>query len=139
MVQTRQTQNYHIWTRLLLMQKRHTLKHQQYQWNRQNAKKKCKKSTYQRIRSQTQICQTHHRANLIILMTENVKTKEANKANKKSNEVIKIKSITNEQKNTRQTHSRATLIRPTKVIIKSRDAIKRIAFGKGNLSNYVKN
>ena len=72
-------------------------------------------------------------------MTENVKTKEANKANKKSNEVIKIKSITNEQKNTRQTHSRATLIRPTKVIIKSRDAIKRIAFGKGNLSNYVKN
>ena len=82
--------------------------------------KKLENITYQRIRSQTQVCQTHHQANMIRPITENIKTKY----------LIKVKTIGSAQNSTHHTHHRATLIRPTKVIIKSRDAIKRITTGK---------
>ena len=48
----------------------------------------------------------------------------ANTANQKANKAIKIKIIRNARKRTRQTHSQATLIRPTKVIIEARYMIK---------------
>ena len=89
---------------------------------------------YQRIRSQTDHRQTHHQANLIRLMT-------ANTENQKEDNAIKIKSIGSTQNRTRQTHCRATLIRPTKFIIKARDTVKIRAAGKinGTLSNYTQN
>ena len=91
-----------------------------------------KKSTYQRNRSHTHHRQTHHRANLIFLMT-------ANTGNIKARDAIKRKSVGNAQNRTRQTYRRATLICPTKVIIKSRDAIRRRATGKRTISNYMQN
>ena len=53
-----------------------------------------------------------------------------NTSNQKENDAIKIESIRNEKNRTRQTHRRSTLIFPTKVIIKSRYAIKIRAIGK---------
>ena len=61
----------------------------------------------------------------------------SNTANKKSKDAIKRKITRNARKRTLHTHLRATLIRPTKVIIKSRDAIKRRAIGNGTLTNYA--
>ena len=99
--------------------------------NRQNTKKNREKSMYQRIWSQTYHCQTHHQEKLIPTMTENT-------ANLKSRDAIKRKSTRNTQNRTRQTHRRATLIRPTKVIIKSRYSIRRRAIGNMDLSNYAR-
>ena len=70
---------YHIWTRLQLVKKRQTPSHYHDQRNRQNANKKRENSTNQRTRSQTHNCQTHHRENMICLMTEdteNIKSRE---------------------------------------------------------------
>ena len=63
----------------------------------------------------------------------------ANTTNQKPNITIKIKRIGIAQNRTRQNRRRLTLICPTKVIIKVRDAIKRGNFGKrnGTLSNYA--
>ena len=58
LVKKYQTQKYHPWAILLLVIKCHTSKHQQQ--THQNAKKNRKKSTYQRIRSHTQVRQNHH-------------------------------------------------------------------------------
>ena len=49
-------------------------------------KERLKKSMYQRIWIRTQVCQTHHQANMICLMT-------ANTANQKANDAIKRKRI----------------------------------------------
>ena len=120
---------YHLWTKLLLVQRRHTPKHQQQ--TRQNAKKKREKSTYQRIQSQNQVFQTHRQANLIRLATANIKAKDA----------IKIKKNGNERNRTRQTHHQTTMIRLEKAIIKARNTIKRRSIRKRNrtLSNYMQN
>ena len=48
----------------------------------------------------------------------------ANIENQKAKEVIKRKIIGSARSRNRQTHSQATMIRPTKVIIKARYAIK---------------
>ena len=58
--------------------------------------------------------QTRHQANLIRLMTANIKTKDA----------IKRKSTGSAQNRTRQNHCRATMILTMRVIIKARDATK---------------
>ena len=60
----------------------------------------------------------------------------ANTENLKAKDPIKIKIIRNARNRTRQTHPRATMIRPTKVIIKARDYLRRRAIRKGTLSNY---
>ena len=93
--------------------------------------KKHKKSVYQMIRSQTQVCQTFHQENLIYLTTENIKAKD----------VAEGKIIVSAINRTRQTHRRATLIRLTKENIKSRVAIKIRSIGKRDrtLSNCAKN
>ena len=67
------------------------------------------KRTYQRNRSQTHHCQTHHRVNLIRPMT-------ANTENKRVRDAIKRKRVGNSRNRTRQTHRLATLIFTTKVI-----------------------
>ena len=96
-------------------------------------KEKRKMSTYQRIRSQTQVSQTHHQENLIHPMTSNIE-------NQKSNDVMERKSIGNARNRSRQTHRRATLIRLTKFIIKSRfDKRKIIRKRNRILSNYAQN
>ena len=74
-------------------------------------KEKRKNSTYQRIWSQTQVRQTHHRENMIRLMTENTE-------NQKANDLIKRKHIGSSRNRTRQIHFQVTLIRLTKVIYK---------------------
>ena len=65
-------------------------------------------------------------------MTENTE-------NPKSREAIKRKNVKNALNRTRQTHHRETPIRPTKIIIKSRDSIIRIDIWKRTLSNYAQN
>ena len=67
-------------------------------------------------------------------MTKNV-------ANQKLKDAIKRKNIGSAQNMNRQNDNRATLIRPTKFISKSRDAIKRRTIGKRNrtISNYARN
>ena len=64
-------------------------------------------------------------------MTENI-------VNQKSKDAIKGKNIGSAQNRTCQNHRKATLIFPTKVIIKEIDAIKRRTTGKrnGTISNY---
>ena len=83
-IRTLKTYTYHIWIWLLLVQNCQILSHEHYKRNRQNAKKKCEKSTYWRIRSQTHFRHSHHWVNLIRLMT-------ANTENLKAREVIKRK------------------------------------------------
>ena len=87
---------------------------------------------YQRIWSQNHHRQTNHRANLTHPMT-------ANTENQKANGGIKRKIIGNARNRTYQTHRLATLIRPTKVIRKVIDAIRRGDIVKGTLSNYAQN
>ena len=60
-----------------------------------------------------------------------------NTANQKSNDAIKRKRILNTRNRIGPNHSRGTLICPTKVIIKPKDATKRRSIGKGTLSNYA--
>ena len=60
-----------------------------------------------------------------------------NIANLKSRDAIKNKSIGNEGNMNGQTHYRGTLIFPTQVIIKARDATTRRATERGTLSNYA--
>ena len=113
LVQKRHKQKYHLWTWLLLVLKCQTPKHQQQ--NYQNAKKEIKKSIYQRIRSQTQACQNRCQENMIRLTTANIKAKDT----------IKGKTIKNRRNMTHQTYRQATLIRPTKAIIKARYVINK--------------
>ena len=129
-VRTQKMQKYHILTQLLLVQKHQTPNHWHYQQNHQKSKKKRKNSMYQRIWIQTHHRHTHHQSNLILMMT-------ANTENQKANNAIKIKSIGNARHRTCQTRCWATLISPTKVIIKAIDAIIRRDIGKGTLSNYA--
>ena len=75
---------------------------------------------YQRIRSQPSVCQTHYQANLIFLMTANIKTKD----------VIKVKNIGSKQNRTHQTHHQATLILPKKSDYKSKRINKKINYRK---------
>ena len=63
-------------------------------------------------------------------MTENTE-------NQKANNAIKINSIRNALKRTHDTQYQATLISPTGVIIKERDAIRKLFIRKETLSNYV--
>ena len=65
-------------------------------------------------------------------MTENI-------GNLKARYAIKRKIIENERNRTRQTRHQVTMISPTKVIIKARDAIRIKAIVKGTLSNYAQN
>ena len=60
---------------------------------------------------------------MIHLMTANI-------SNLKPRDATKNKSIVNARNRTYQTHCRATLIHPKKVIIKARDEIRRRALGK---------
>ena len=68
---------------------------------------------------------------MILPMTANIE-------NLRERDAIKIKSVGNAQNRTRETHRRATLIRPTKATIDVRYAIKIRATGKRTLSNYAK-
>ena len=63
-----------LWIRLLLVQKCQIQKHQQR--TLQNIKEKHEKSTYQRTRIQTQICQTHRQTTLVRPKTEMVNTED---------------------------------------------------------------
>ena len=90
-------QKYHIWTRLMLVQKRQNPRHQHDQWSRQNVNKNWEKSTYQRTWSQIHHHQTHHPANMIRPMT-------ANTANLKAIDAIKIRSIGNTRNRAHKTH-----------------------------------
>ena len=91
----------HLWTQLLLVRKKKDTKispfdltpvgtktsyHKKILIPTEFSKRKenRKKSTYQRIKSQNQVRQSHYRANLIRPMTENI-------ANKKANDVIEKK------------------------------------------------
>ena len=71
------------------------------------------------------------RMNLIRPMTANIE-------NPKSRNAIKIKSVGNTQKRTRQTHRQTVLICPTKATIDARYAKTRRAIGKIILSNYAR-
>ena len=62
-----------------------------------------------------------------------------NTPNQKANDAIKGKSIRNVRNKTCQTHCWDNLICPAKLIIKTRDVIKRRAIGNGTLSNYAQN
>ena len=73
--------------------------------------------------------QTHHRANLIFPMTENIKSIGA----------IRRKSTGSTRNRTCQNHRQRTLISLKEVIIKTKDAIKRRTTRKRNrtLSDYA--
>ena len=61
----------------------------------------------------------------------------ANTENLKARDAIKRKRVGNARNRIHQTHCRATLIRPSKLIIKSKDSIRRRAIVNRNLSNYA--
>ena len=59
--------------------------------------------------------------------------------NQKANSAIERKIIRSAQNRTCQTNRQETLVCPTKVIIKSRNAIKRRSIVNGTLSSYAQN
>ena len=85
--------------------------------------------TYQRTRSQTHPCHTHHRDDLIYRM---MKIKE----NPKEINAMQIKNVRNTRNRTHQTHCRAILIFLATLTIDARDS-KRSAIGKMILYFYV--
>ena len=128
-----------------------TPRHKHDLWIRQHDQRilqsEKEKRTYQRTQSQTHHIQTHHRSNLIRWMTEIATNLEA-KTNMiwpmiasteypKARNVIKIKIAGNTRNRTCQTHSKAILIRLTKVPIDARDAKIGRAIGKRILSHYM--
>ena len=104
---------------------------------------------YQRTRIQTHHCQTHHQTNLILPVTENkenlksianlIRPMTAKTENLKARDAIKRKSVGNSQNMNFQNYCQATLICPTKVIIKSIDPIIKISIVNSTLSNYAQN
>ena len=109
-----------------------SLQHYQlsHQHDQRNLQREREKRTYQRTRSYTHHCQTHHRVNLICQIT-------AITENPKAINVIKIKSVGNTRNKTRQNHHQAITILLIIVTIDLIYAKIRRATEKRIPSNYV--